>query len=122
MGDLTENRRISRRQFLRVVSFSSGGIAFAPFLSAYRPLGELNRAHHRRFYRATQDGRLQGSADGSKWEQLANFGPHISVCGIKQTRDGWVLLTLSCGDGSFVLKSRDEKTWYTLDYSVPGLA
>jgi hypothetical protein len=118
MDNSPDERRLNRRQFLRVVGFSTGGAALAPFLSASKPLGELRRNRLSRVYHAEPGGRLLGSTDGSTWNELVNFGPHLTVSSVKQDRDGWVLVTLVTGGSSFVLKSRDEKTWYTLDFKV----
>lgn len=122
MGDLFEDRQLNRRQFLRIVGFSSGGIALAPLLSAAKPSGAARRWHLSRCYQAAPGGRLLGSADGSSWASLASFGPHLAVTAVKQTSDGWVVVTLSTGDYAFMLKSRDEKTWYTLDFETPDAA
>lgn len=119
MRSILDTRRINRRQFLRVVGFSTSGAALAPFLSASKPLGELHRSRLSRVYHSETGGRLLGSTDGSTWTALVAFGPHLAVSSVKQTHDGWVLVTLVTGGSSFVVKSRDEKTWYTLDFEFP---
>lgn len=119
LSNSPDGRRLNRRQFLRVVGFSTGGAVLAPFLSASKPGGDLRRSRLSRVYHAEPGGRLMGSTDGSTWTTLVNFGPRLTVSSVKQTHDGWVLVTLVTGGSSFVLKTRDEKTWYTLDFKVP---
>jgi len=120
MGDLIDNTRINRRQFFKIVGFSTGALALAPFLSASKPVGEARAARHNHYYRGTQDGKVLGSRDGKNWSVITNFGPHLKVSEVVVTRDAWVRATLVIGGSSFVLKSRDEKTWYTPDFTAPG--
>jgi len=122
MDDIIEDARINRRQFLRVVSFTTGGAALAPFISGYRPVNDLRASRRSRFYSGTKDGKVLGSADGRNWNVVTNFGPHLTVREVRLTRGDWVQVTLVTGDNSFILRSRDEKTWYTPDYVAPGQA
>lgn len=114
MGTNLNEPSINRRQFLRVVGFSVGGAVLAPLLSAAKPVSRLSR-----YYRGTADGKLLGSSDGRQWTALTDFGPRLAVQAVSVARDGWVQVTLDLSGQAFVLKSRDEKTWYTQDYEAP---
>ncbi|NLG96047.1 MAG: hypothetical protein GX491_01685 [Chloroflexi bacterium] len=122
MSDLIGNARVSRKQFLRVVGLAAGSAVLSPLLAAAKPAGDLPLIGCSRFYRGTSDGRLLGSMDGRKWAELANFGPHLAVREVRLAREGWLHAVMAAGENEFVLKSRDGKTWYTLDYVVPGKA
>lgn len=60
--------------------------------------------------------------DGRKWVMLTNFGSHLAVREVRLAREGWLHAVLTAGENEFILKSRDGKTWYTLDYAAPGQA
>lgn len=119
MADLPKDALINRRQFLRVVGFAAGSIALAPFLSASRPVDDSYTGKSSQLYRGTNDGKLLVSADGRNWSTAANFGPNLEVSKVVTSSDGWVHATLVLGGNSFVLKSRDQRVWYTQDYVSP---
>jgi hypothetical protein len=119
MSELINNARINRRTFLRIAGYCAGGAALMPLLSAAKPVGDMAVARRSRFYHGTNDGKLLGSMDGHDWKLLADFGPHLEVTGLSDSRNGWMQATLAVGSHSFVLKSLDGKTWYTQDYNAP---
>lgn len=108
-------QRFGRRGFLRIVAIASAGAAAAPFLPSFvSTLGPNGRR-----YRGTRAGQVLGSDDGWNWALLRGFGPDLPVERIA-ARDEWIMVTLSTGGQAFTLKSLDERTWYTLDYTPPA--
>lgn len=119
MGDLNKDALMNRRRFLQIVGLVSGSMIMAPLLSAAKPVEQPREGRRSRYYRGTQDGKVLGSGNGKDWKVVGNFGPHLAVRDVKAYSDGWVIATLMMGDQLFMLKSQDERTWYTLDYQAP---
>jgi photosystem II stability/assembly factor-like uncharacterized protein len=118
---------MNRRDFLKTVAQTSLTALAAVTLPqlqgsvrAASPVDIRTVAGNRKLL-GTLDGRIFESLDGGKtWQPRANFGGQCSILDIYE-RNGKIYAQVGIGRYSFVVESRDGRTWYTLNW-VPQRA
>jgi hypothetical protein len=118
---------MNRRDFLKTVAQTSltaiAVVALPQLRGSTRstsPIDVRTVAGSRKLLGAS-DGRILESLDrGKTWLPRANFGEQCSILDIYE-RNGKIYAQVGIGRYSFVVESRDGRTWYTLNW-VPQRA
>jgi hypothetical protein len=105
---------ITRRSFLQVSGLLAGAVVMSPALTLRPTASDPRVEFHGALYQGTGGGGLLKSVDhGATWQQVFNFGPHLSVSALA-VRDGQMTADLLVGTHSFTLCSMDGLFWKTI--------